>query len=58
MGRDDSSDSASKVWDVETDADRSIYECTRCGWSKRAETNPGTCPECGDDLRNCSMPIE
>lgn len=55
MNRDNSNGG---VWDVEADADRAIYECPRCGWSEHAETNPGTCPECGKDLRNTSMPIE
>lgn len=58
MERDESSDDASKVWDVGADAERVTYECTRCGWSERTETSPGTCPECGHQLRNCSMPIE
>lgn len=58
MGRDDTTKGACEVWDVGADADESVYECTRCGWSERAETSPGTCPKCGNDLRNTAMPIE
>ena len=58
MSRDNSSDDACEVWDVGADADRAMFECPRCGWSERAATNPGVCPECGQGLRNCSMPIE
>ena len=58
MERDVSSDDACAVWDIESDTDEAIFECLKCGWSAPAETNPGTCPECGSSLRNCSMPIE
>lgn len=58
MGTEDSSGGACTVWDVEADADLSRYECLECGWSKRSATSPGSCPECGNDLRNCSMPLE
>lgn len=58
MDRDSQSDEACELWDMEADADQSMYECPRCGWSERVETSPGTCPECGHGLRNCAMPIE
>ncbi|WP_254840620.1 rubrerythrin-like domain-containing protein [Natronomonas marina] len=57
MGTEDSG-SVCTVWDVAAGDDRLLYECLTCGWSERAATNPGTCPECGDDIRNCSMPLE
>jgi rubrerythrin len=59
MGKEsESSRDACAVWDVGTDTDEAIFECLHCGWSEQSETNPGTCPECGNGLRNCSMPIE
>lgn len=58
MARDNSSGEACDVWDVGADAEQSLYECTRCGWTEQASESPGTCPECGHTVRNCAMPIE
>lgn len=58
MERETASDGACEVWDVGSDADTAVFECLRCGWFDETDTHPGTCPECGNDLRNCAMPIE
>ena len=34
------------------------YECTECGERLEAQSYPGTCPECGGELRNISKPSE
>ena len=34
------------------------YECTECGERLQARSYPGTCQECGGELRNISMPSE
>ncbi|SFG45834.1 Protein of unknown function [Halopelagius inordinatus] len=36
----------------------STYECFDCGTVVEAESNPATCPDCGGELRNRSMPVE
>ncbi|MFC4543142.1 rubrerythrin-like domain-containing protein [Halosolutus amylolyticus] len=37
--------------------DESTYECFSCGTVVNASA-PGTCPECGADMRNRRTPIE
>ena len=45
--------------DVEYDPrDESAYECFSCGTIVIAETNPGSCDDCGSPMRNRLMPIE
>ena len=54
----ENADDACDVWDLGSDTNTAVFECFRCGWSDEAETNPGTCPQCGSETRNCAMPIE
>lgn len=64
MGADCSSDGdedeSTLLWDVGYDEDEmQTYECLECGTVVAAETDPGSCPECGaTGLRNVTMPIE
>jgi rubrerythrin len=45
--------------DVEYDPkEESAYECFSCGTIVIAETNPGSCDDCGNEMRNRLMPIE
>nr|WP_241430870.1 rubrerythrin-like domain-containing protein [Natronolimnohabitans innermongolicus] len=45
--------------DIEYDpADESAYECFNCGTIVQATTNPGTCPNCGSDMRHRQTSIE
>jgi rubrerythrin len=45
--------------DVEYDPkEESAYECFSCGTIVIAETNPGSCDDCGSEMRNRLMPIE
>nr|WP_233203906.1 rubrerythrin-like domain-containing protein [Halegenticoccus soli] len=34
------------------------YECDDCGYRVRAERSPGTCPDCGSQLRNIGVARE
>lgn len=34
------------------------YECFDCGNIVSTEDNPGSCPECGAEMRNRHYPIE
>ncbi|MCY4731770.1 rubrerythrin-like domain-containing protein [Natronomonas gomsonensis] len=34
------------------------YECFECGTVVVTAESPGSCPECGGDLRNRGTPIE
>lgn len=34
------------------------YECLHCGAIEVASNYPGTCPECGEPVRNRRMPFE
>ena len=34
------------------------YECFECGNIIVAKSNPGSCSDCGGEMRNRSMPIE
>ena len=34
------------------------YECFECGTIIVAESGPGSCPDCGGEMRNRKMPIE
>jgi rubrerythrin len=45
--------------DVEQHADAaSPYECLQCGGVTVAEDNPGSCPDCGGEMRNRRTPLE
>ncbi|MDQ2052003.1 rubrerythrin-like domain-containing protein [Natronolimnohabitans sp. A-GB9] len=47
------------IRDIEYDpADESTYECFSCGTIMTATTNPGTCPNCGSDVRHRQTSIE
>ncbi|MFC6962448.1 rubrerythrin-like domain-containing protein [Halocatena marina] len=37
---------------------KSAYECFNCGTIVRAESNPGTCDNCGSAMRNRLIPLE
>ena len=48
----------SSIRDVEYDpAEEGEYECFECGTVVRG-VSPGTCPNCGGDLRNVRTPLE
>jgi rubrerythrin len=34
------------------------YECFECGNLEVAAEDPGSCPECGGDMRNRRTPLE
>lgn len=36
----------------------SIYECLGCGEIVTADTNPGTCRDCGGDFQNRAKSLE
>ncbi|WP_154018059.1 rubrerythrin-like domain-containing protein [Halorubrum sp. AJ67] len=38
--------------------EESPYECFECGNIILAEDNPGSCPDCGGEMRNRHTPIE
>jgi len=45
--------------DVEYDSDeKRAYECLKCGTILRADSHPGTCSDCGTDMRNRRTPLE
>lgn len=47
------------IRDVEYDpGEETAYECFSCGTIVTAVDNPGSCPNCGDQLRNRQTPIE
>lgn len=40
------------------EADGGTYECNGCRHRERADSYPGTCPECGGEMRNIAVPRE
>ena len=38
--------------------EESPYECFECGLIVFKETHPGTCPDCGEEMRNRQTPLE
>jgi len=40
------------------DASEGVFECLGCGTRTRAESHPGTCPECDDTVRNIAISRE
>lgn len=45
--------------DVKSELDaESPYECFNCGTVVLSEVNPGTCEDCGSEMRNRLIPLE
>jgi rubrerythrin len=38
--------------------EKSPYECFECGTIVATVDNPGSCPDCGGDVRNRQTPLE
>ncbi|MFC6732548.1 MULTISPECIES: rubrerythrin-like domain-containing protein [unclassified Haladaptatus] len=39
-------------------SEKSAYECFACGTIERAESNPGPCSDCGNEMRSRNTPLE